>query len=106
MRAQRVMSGTLDPKQKIVRYHYLHCWPAGNGTRVYTFESAIVVISRPGRPMPKGWWELSRLWAPNRHRKNLLTQAISHAVRQFHRDVPDAHALLGQPCPRIPERVS
>lgn len=34
---------------------------------------------------PNRVWELTRLWAPDGHRPNLLTQAISHAVREFHK---------------------
>jgi hypothetical protein len=51
------------------------------------------VISIPANYMVSRWlgcapgrvWELTRLWAPDGHPKNLLTEAIAFAVREFHK---------------------
>ena len=39
-------------------------------------------------------WELSRLWAPDGHERNLLTRAISLSVLEFRRVEPAAEALV------------
>ena len=80
----------LDPKNKIIENHYTRSWPSGK-SYVYTYEDCIVVFSVPANCNIARWfgaqknrvWELSRLWAPDGHRKNLLTEAISFAVCQF-----------------------
>src|SRR5580704_4777560 len=74
-------------KRTIIEHHYLQSWPAGE-SRVYEYRGAIVVISRSGNPFlfhgtDAYVWELSRLWAPDGHERDLLTQAISHAVHEF-----------------------
>lgn len=71
----------------LVANHYTHSVPSGKSYYV-GFENAIVVWSIPAnknvaRFILKGEgsvWELSRLWAPDGHRRNLLTEAISFAV--------------------------
>ncbi len=68
--------------------HYTHSVPSGKSHYVQ-FADAIVVWSIPAnKNIAKfilGWdgnvWELSRLWAPDGHWDNLLTQAISAAVK-------------------------
>jgi len=66
--------------------HYTHTVPSGKSHYV-AFERAIVVWSIPanyniGKYLGvKSVWELSRLWAPDSHAPNLLTQAIAHAVK-------------------------
>jgi hypothetical protein len=72
--------------------HYLHSWPSGPA-HVYVYESAVVVFGLPPNPyLAKSFglrngrvWLLARLWAPDGHRPNLLTEAIAYAVREFHR---------------------
>lgn len=71
--------------------HYLHSWPSGPA-HVYVYESAIVVFSLPPNPylaksfgLRNGRVWLARMWAPDGHRANLLTEAISFAVREFHK---------------------
>ena len=76
----------------IEQNHYLYSWPSGP-VYAYAYESAIVVFSLPPNPyLAKSFglrngrvWQLARLWAPDGHRPNLLTEAISFAVRAFHR---------------------
>lgn len=76
-----------DPKAIIRERHYTRSWPSGKSF-VYTFEDAIVVFSIPANYNIGKWlgcrvWELTRLWAPDGHRANLLTQAIARAVKEF-----------------------
>ena len=76
-----------DAKELIRANHYTHSVPSGKSHYV-AFEDAIVVWSIPAnKNIAKfilGWegrvWELSRLWAPDGHSKNLLTRAIKAAV--------------------------
>ena len=73
--------------ETIRRHHYTGNVPSGKSHYVM-FETCIVVWSIPANKniakflMPDGGavWELSRLWAPDGHRPNLLTQAISKAM--------------------------
>jgi hypothetical protein len=71
----------------IVEHHYTHSIPSGKSYYV-RFGSAYVVWSIPANKniakfilgQSGNVWELSRLWAPDGHEKNLLTMAISAAV--------------------------
>jgi len=80
----------MTPKETICAFHYSHSWPSGKSF-VFTYEDAIVVFSIPANYMVAHWlgcaknrvYELTRLWAPDGHRTNLLTEAISYAVREF-----------------------
>jgi len=79
-------------KEIICAHHYTRSWPSGKSV-VFLYESAIVVFSIPANYMTSRWmgcdtgrvWELTRLWAPDGHRRNLLTEAISYAVKAFGR---------------------
>ena len=95
----------LTPRETILQFHYTRSWPSGKSF-VFTFEDAIVVFSIPANYMVSQWlgcapgrvWELTRLWAPDGHRKNLLTEAISFAVREFHKlSVADALVSYADP---------
>lgn len=71
----------------IREHHYTASVPSGKSVYV-RFGDAIVIWSIPGNKnigrFLFGWdakvWELSRLWAPDGHEPNLLSQAISAAV--------------------------
>jgi hypothetical protein len=89
----------------IVRHHYTHSLPSGKSHYV-RFGEAVVVWSIPANcnlakfilGRAGNVWELSRLWAPDGHAPNLLTQAISAAVtviRQLER--PDALVSYADP---------
>jgi hypothetical protein len=86
---QRVRARLAIPQDVIRERHYLRKWPSGK-SHVFRFEDAIVVISIPSNRNAARWlgvpdgrlWELSRLWAPDGHRKNLLTQTMAYVVRQ------------------------
>lgn len=85
--------------------HYTHSVPSGKSHYV-AFGEAIVVWSIPANKniakFVLGWagrvWELSRLWAPDGHEANLLTQAISAAVGVIRRlEQPDALVSYADP---------
>lgn len=85
--------------------HYTHSVPSGKSYYLW-IATAIVVWSIPAnKNIAKfilGWpgnvWELSRLWAPDGHAHNLLTQAISAAVRFIEkREKPDALVSYADP---------
>jgi hypothetical protein len=89
----------------ITAHHYTHSVPSGKSIYVQ-FSSAIIVWSIPAnKNIAKfilGWpgnvWELSRLYAPDGHDKNLLTRAISNAVSFIkHREHPDALVSYADP---------
>ena len=84
-----------DREQAIVTIkagHYTRSVPSGKSHYV-RFGAAIVVWSIPANKNIARFilgydgnvWELSRLWAPDGHERNLLTQAISAAVGDIRR---------------------
>lgn len=92
-------------KDTIRRNHYTRSVPSGK-SHYLQFRDAIVVWSIPAnKNIAKfllGWpgnvWELARLWAPDGHDRNLLTQAISSAVRVITRlENPDALVSYADP---------
>lgn len=93
--------GGANPLDLIRTFHYTRSVPSGK-THIFTFESAIVLFSIPANHNISRWlvnepnkvWELSRLWAPDGHRRNLLTEAISFAVRSFRQLEPAALAVV------------
>lgn len=88
--------------------HYTHSVPSGKSW-YYQFEDAVVVFSIPpnknissallGRPNAVA--ELARLWAPDGHRPNLLTEALSVCVAEFHRQEPGYEALVSYADPNV-----
>lgn len=100
--AQRVDAVTRGLHDTIIRNHYLHSVPSGS-TWTFTYDSAIVLFSIPGNPHLARWLlgssehrilELSRLWAPDGHRPNLLTEAIAYAVGELRKRDRDVAALI------------
>lgn len=81
--------------------HYSHSVPSGKSL-YFAFEDAIVVYSIPANNNlskflvgePNAVWELSRLWAPDGHRENLLTQAIAVTLSEFRREEPTCKAVV------------
>lgn len=75
-------------KATMLTNHYTHLLPNGK-SHWLAYGPAIVVWSIPANYTigayllgePCNVWELSRLWAPDGHEKNLLTQAVSAAVK-------------------------
>jgi hypothetical protein len=89
----------------ICRHHYTHSIPS-RASHYLSFREAIVVWSIPANKnlgefilgFPCSVWELSRLWAPDGHEKNLLTQAISAAVDVIRRlEKPDVLVSYADP---------
>lgn len=88
-------------KKIICEKHYAHSFPSGK-TYCFEFETAVLTISIPANNNVSKWlvgeknkvWELSRLWAPDGHRFNLLTETIAHAVESFKKLEPDVWALI------------
>lgn len=90
---------------RIRESHYTHSVPSGKSHYV-RFGSALVVWSIPANKniakfilgFPGNVWELSRLWAPDGHAPNLLTQAISAAVGVIEKlEQPDALVSYADP---------
>jgi hypothetical protein len=84
------MMSVREMRYLICANHYSRSIPAGDS--IFTqFDGAIIVFSRPANKNISRWllggdnlvWELSRMWAPDGHRKNLLTQAIPRCTRSF-----------------------
>jgi hypothetical protein len=101
---QPFLEGLEGPKELIMRHHYTHCFPSGK-SQLYLFEEAILVFSIPANPCLDRWlgcktWEFSRLWAPDGHKPNLLTQAISYAVKEF-KQLKLADALISYADPNV-----
>lgn len=90
-----VLSGLrlMQARATVKARHYTRSIPSGK-SHWLNFEGAIVVWSIPancniGKFLTGGdacsVWELARLWAQDGHEKNLLTRAISAAVRWIRR---------------------
>lgn len=83
----------LDAELVICASHYLRSFPSG-WAYCYHHDGAVVVFSIPanknlGPYLFQGQVEvreLARLWAPDGHRPNLLTEAMSASVRSLRRD--------------------
>lgn len=94
-----------DAKELIRANHYTRTVPSGKSHYV-RFGAALVVWSIPANKNLARFilrdggtvWELSRLWAPDGHAPNLLTQAISAAVKVIARlENPDALVSYADP---------
>lgn len=88
--------------------HYSRSVPSGK-TLAYAFGDAYVLFSIPANKNISRYltgkensvWELSRMWAPDGHEPNLLTMAISRAVKQFKAEVPSCIALVSYADPNV-----
>lgn len=92
-------------EQLIIARHYTRSIPSGK-SHYLGYEHAVVVWSIPANynlgKFICGWdarvWELARLWAPDGHRANLLTEAIAAGVRWIsRRERPDAVVSYADP---------
>lgn len=97
--------------QIIQAHHYLGSVPSGK-SYYFEFEECIVVFSLPanyhiarfllGEGAQNGdVWELSRLWAPDGHGRNLLTRALSRAIRGFRQCEGRVRALVAYADPNL-----
>lgn len=89
-------------------HHYTKSVPSGKSW-YYFYEGAIVVFSIPPNPNISRWLvgepnkvlELSRLWAPDGHAKNLMSRAVSHAVKLLKKDAPGYEAVVSYADPNV-----
>jgi hypothetical protein len=85
----------------ICNHHYTHSVPSGKSHYFY-FDGAIVIFAIPANPYVSQFltgegnvvWDLARLWAPDGHRHNLLTQAIAVATKELRKVEPNCLALV------------
>ena len=86
----------------ICERHYTASVPSGKSYYV-PYEDAIVIWAIPANPHLSRFvtrlddgkvWELARLWAPDGHRPNLLTEAIASAVRTLRLVETDTDAVV------------
>lgn len=97
-----------DALALIERFHYSHSIPSGK-SHVIGMAPAVVIFSIPANKNIGRFllgdasivWELTRLWAPDGHAPNLLTQAISAGVALFHRLEPSVAALVSYADPNV-----
>jgi hypothetical protein len=75
--------------------------PSGK-SHYFAYETAIVIYSIPANRNLANYilgyqgdvWELARLWAPDGHAPNLLTQAIKHTAKSLRIIEPATEALV------------
>lgn len=85
----------------LCREHYTASVPSGK-SHFFQYREALVVFSIPANKnigefllgYAGSVWELTRLWAPDGHEPNLLTQAIKYAVRSLRLVEPGIEALV------------
>jgi len=86
-------------KTTIAEKHYTRSVPSGE-TLTFQYQNAIVMFSIPANKNIASFlgfecvWELTRLWAPDGHERNLLTKAISAACKEFRQRRPNVDALI------------
>src|SRR6478735_2176725 len=81
-------------KKQVLANHYTHSVPSGKSW-YFSHGDAIVVYAIPPNKNISRWLvgednaviELARLWAPDGHEPNLLTQAIAATAQQLRRQV-------------------
>jgi hypothetical protein len=91
----------IEAQRTIIANHYTRSVPSGKSYYA-RFEDALVVWSIPANcnlaAFLLGWpgqvWELSRLWAPDGHAPNLLTQAIAYGIRVLRTIEPRVDAAV------------
>ena len=92
----------------IERNHYSRSVPSGK-SHYFDHGAAVVVFSIPANPYIARWllgyepasvWELSRLWAPDCHERNLLTQAIARSIVRL-RAIENVDALISYADPNV-----
>ncbi len=92
----------------IVANHYLQRFPTG-WVRCYRFRSTYLVFSISANKNLEpylfnrsvGLRELARVWAPDGHEPNELTQAIAAACRALRRDCPEVEAVVSFADPNV-----
>lgn len=88
--------------------HYTHSVPSGKSI-YFNYNDAVVVFAIPANHNiskflvgePNKVWELARLYAPDRHQHNLLTQALASTIRMFREQEPTVTALVSYADPNV-----
>lgn len=100
--------------EQICARHYTQSFPSGK-THIFAFGPAFIAYSIPANPYVAKWllgmpsqgnpvWELTRLWAPDGHDANLLTQALADSVSALRRIEPAIAALVSYADPNVGHR--
>lgn len=92
----------------ITRWHYAHSFPSGK-SHIFKVGPALVVYSIPANKnlgtfvlgRAGAVWELTRLWAPDGHAPNLLTQAILRSIGYFRQIERKVEALVSFADPNV-----
>jgi hypothetical protein len=92
----------------ILQRHYTRSVPAGK-THYFKFGDAIVSFSIPANKNIAKFvlgragnvWELSRMWAPDGHDRNLLTMAISGCIKKLRQVEKSIDALVSYADPNV-----
>jgi hypothetical protein len=101
--APQILEGAdrVRAQETICENHYTRSVPSGKSFYV-RYGSAIVVYSIPANKNISRWllgednavWELSRLWAPDGHERNLLSRAISESLSVFRSAFPSVQGIV------------
>jgi hypothetical protein len=101
----RVLDSPTDRRlaqKQITTNHYTRSVPSGK-SHYLAYEDAIIIWSIPANYNISKFlfgsrdytvWELSRLWAPDDHRPNLLTEAIGQSVKALKQLEPTVDAVV------------
>lgn len=92
----------------LTKHHYAHSFPSGK-SHIFDVDGALVVYSIPANNNLAKFvlgrtgevWELTRLWAPNGHERNLLSRAISVSVGWLRKAEPKIEALVSYADPNV-----
>lgn len=106
----RVLTGPdkLEAEKTIKQNHYTHSTPSGKSYYV-AYKAALCVWAIPANPYISRWllgrdkvvWELARLWAPDGHASNLLSETVARAVALLRLYQPEAQALVSYADPNV-----
>lgn len=92
---------------QIIRHHYSHGFPSGK-SHIFCAGCALIAFSIPANPnlgrFILGYdglvWELSRLWAPDGHPRNLLSRAIAASTSELQK-IESVDALVSFADPNV-----
>lgn len=105
-----VLSGPsrLEAVRTLEQRHYTRSVPSGKSYYM-AYKTALCVWAIPANPYVSRWlvgrdkvvWELSRLWAPDAHAPNLLSETIARAVAVLRQYQPEVEALVSYADPNV-----
>lgn len=109
MECRLLTGGEREAAAGVIRAnHYTHGVPSGK-THYFGYGDAVVLYSIPANKNVAAYllgyrskvWELTRLYAPDGHDRNLLTRAISYSVRKLRTVEPGIDALVSYADPNV-----